>query len=129
MDLVMHCPFCPPPSACFMENSHAVAFFDGYPVSPGHALVIPRRHAASLFELDAEERAAVWELVGEVREWLCGERGPAAFNIGLNDGEEAGQTVRHAHVHVIPRYAGDVADPRGGVRWVVPEKADYWSDR
>ncbi len=129
MDRVMQCPFCPPPSACFLENAHAVAFFDGYPVSPGHALVIPRRHAASLFELDPEERAAVWELVSEVRERLSLERSPDAFNIGLNDGEAAGQTVGHAHVHVIPRYAGDTTDPRGGVRWIVPGKADYWSER
>ena len=66
-------------------------------------------------------------LVASVREQLQQEFKPDAFNIGVNDGTAAGQTVLHAHVHVIPRYAGDVPDPRGGVRWIIPEKADYWS--
>jgi diadenosine tetraphosphate (Ap4A) HIT family hydrolase len=76
--------------------------------------------------LPEEERAAVWSLVARVRGKLVSELQPDGFNVGVNDGAAAGQTVPHAHVHVIPRRAGDVADPRGGVRWVVPAKARYW---
>lgn len=99
---------------------------DGYPVSLGHSLVVPVRHIASLFDLPADEIAAVWAEVARVREQLSAEFGVSAFNIGMNDGLAAGQTVPHAHVHVIPRRIGDVADPRGGVRWVIPEKAAWW---
>lgn len=74
-----------------------------------------------------KEQAEVWKLVAEVRAMLVAELHPDGFNIGLNDGTPAGQTVMHAHVHVIPRQHGDVADPRGGVRWVIPEKAGYWT--
>lgn len=91
--------------------------------------MVPARHVASIFDLTDEERAELWQTVADVRTQLVEDFQPQAFNIGLNDGEAAGQTVPHAHVHVIPRYAGDVIDPRGGVRWVIPEKADYWSNR
>ena len=89
--------------------------------------MIPRKHVVSLFELSTAEQADLWMLVASVREQLQQEFNPDGFNIGVNDGTAAGQTVLHAHVHVIPRYAGDVPDPRGGVRWIIPEKADYWS--
>ena len=105
----------------------AVALLDGFPVSPGHTLVVPRRHQGSLFDLPPEEQEDIWALVGLVRERLRFEHQVDGFNVGLNDGPAAGQTVLHAHVHVIPRYEGDLPDPRGGVRWVIPEKADYWS--
>jgi diadenosine tetraphosphate (Ap4A) HIT family hydrolase len=108
------------------ESELAVAFKDAFPVNPGHALIIPRRHVPSLFELTAEERAAVWALLPAVKERLDARHSPAGYNVGVNVGEAAGQTVGHAHVHVIPRFAGDVEDPRGGVRWVVPERAKYW---
>ena len=91
--------------------------------------MIPLKHVASLFELSATEQADLWQLVASVREQLQGEFNPDGFNVGLNDGTAAGQTVMHAHIHVVPRYVGDVADPRGGVRWIIPEKADYWSKR
>ncbi|MBN1675254.1 MAG: HIT family protein [Kiritimatiellae bacterium] len=120
-------PFHPiAPARILIATEHAVAFLDKYPVSDGHTLVVPRKVVASLYELNPAEQAAVWELVREVRELLKERYRPAGFNIGLNDGAAAGQTIGHAHVHVIPRYEGDVPDPRGGVRRVLPEKARYW---
>ena len=121
------CPFCnPEASRIRLENEVAVAVLDGFPVAEGHTLVVPRRHVASLFDLAVEEQEALWRLVALVRAGLCDGLKPDGFNIGVNDGVAAGQTVMHAHVHVIPRRSGDVADPRGGVRWVVPGKAAYW---
>jgi diadenosine tetraphosphate (Ap4A) HIT family hydrolase len=108
------------------ENGRAVAFPDAFPVSQGHALVVPRRHVESYFSLNADEQAAVWELAWAVRQQLEESLRPAGYNLGINDGFAAGQTVEHAHLHVIPRYEGDVEDPRGGVRWVIPERAAYW---
>lgn len=110
-----------------LESEFALAFLDGFPVTQGHTLVIPRQHVASLFELPAEEQAAVWALVAQVRGLLLEELHPDGFNVGVNDGTAAGQTLMHAHIHVIPRRHGDVADPRGGVRWVIPDTAEYWS--
>jgi len=121
------CPFCQiNTSRILLANDLAVAIIDGYPVSPGHSLIIPRRHIASIFEATAAEQAELWEMVVKTRELLQAEHQPDGFNIGINDGEAAGQTVLHLHIHLIPRYAGDITDPRGGVRWVRPEKAPYW---
>ncbi|MBI5486029.1 MAG: HIT family protein [Deltaproteobacteria bacterium] len=103
-----------------------VALADAYPVSPGHVLIVPRRHEPDFFRLTDEERAAMWEMVPAVRRTIERNHAPAGYNIGINVGAAAGQTVPHAHLHVIPRYAGDSADPRGGVRWVLPERARYW---
>ena len=111
-----------------MTHGTAAALHDGFPVSPGHTLVVPRRHVGSLFDLAPEEQQDIWALVARVRERLNADHQVDGFNVGLNDGPAAGQTVLHAHVHVIPRYEGDLPDPRGGVRWVIPAKADYWSD-
>ncbi len=123
----MECPFCRIESSRVCnENEHAVAIRDSYPLSPGHTLIIPKQHAACLFELSEAAQTAVWKLVAEVRKQLLGEFRPDGFNVALNDGAAAGQTVMHVHVHVIPRYAGDVPDPRGGVRWIIPAKAAYW---
>jgi diadenosine tetraphosphate (Ap4A) HIT family hydrolase len=88
--------------------------------------VVPVRHVVSIFDLQPDELADVWRLVGEVRAALAASHTPDGFTIGVNDGEAAGQTVGHAHVHVIPRRRGDVPDPRGGVRWVIPDRAPYW---
>ena len=110
----------------FLHNEAAIALWDSYPVSEGHALVVPRKHVATLFELGKPEYQLLWELVAEVRAAITKELQPDGFNIGVNDGPAAGQTVPHAHIHIIPRRFGDVADPRGGVRWVIPEKAKYW---
>lgn len=125
-----HCPFCHlPESRVWLTSATCVAFFDGYPVAEGHALVIPRRHVASLFELSAAEYADAWEVVARVRQELTERFHPDGFNVGVNDGAAAGQTVPHAHIHVIPRKNGDVVDPRGGIRWVIPGKANYWTKR
>lgn len=121
------CPFCRlETNRVRLEGEFAVAFLDGFPVTEGHTLVIPKRHVASLFELPDVEQVAVWMLVAKVRALLMADIKPDGFNVGLNDGTSAGQTVMHAHVHVIPRRHGDVADPKGGVRWVIPDKASYW---
>ncbi len=100
-----------------------MAIYDGFPVSPGHTLIIPKRHVASFFEATKEEQGAMLDLLAEMRQRLQTERNPDGFNIGINDGAAAGQTVMHLHIHLIPRYAGDQPDPRGGVRWIFPDKA------
>ena len=123
------CPFCQlRDDRCVIVTQHIRAFRDQFPVSKGHTLIIPRRHVASIFDLHDDELQSIWNAVAQVRQQLQDEFTPDAFNIGVNDGAAAGQTVLHAHVHVIPRYAGDVPDPRGGVRWIIPDKADYWSN-
>jgi diadenosine tetraphosphate (Ap4A) HIT family hydrolase len=103
-----------------------VAFLDGFPLTPGHTLVIPKQHVASLFDLPEEQQASIWLLVAQVRETLNAEYHPDGFTIGINDGSAAGQTIMHAHVHVIPRRHGDIPDPKGGIRWIFPDKARYW---
>jgi diadenosine tetraphosphate (Ap4A) HIT family hydrolase len=123
------CPFCElAPAEVWAQGRFARAFFDRYPIADGHTLVVPTRHVGSIFALPAEERAVLWELVAEVRTRLEQTHHTEAFTIGINDGQHAGQTVAHAHVHVIPRQKGDVPDPRGGVRWVIPNRARYWAD-
>lgn len=123
------CPFCELLVAkrTLAERPLAAAVADAFPLSPGHVLVVPRRHVADVFQLTAEELADVVTLVGEMHARLVDERRPDGFNVGVNVADAGGQTVAHAHVHVIPRYAGDVADPRGGVRWIIPARARYWA--
>ncbi len=99
---------------------------DRYPVSLGHTLVIPKRHIASFFEATEEEQAALWAALHRARAGLDAEHSPDGYNIGINDGAAAGQTVMHLHIHLIPRYLDDSDDPRGGVRWIFPDKAKYW---
>ena len=121
------CPFCSVAEVrVVVQNDAAVAVRDAYPVSAGHVLVMPRRHVASVYDLDNVEHEALWLLVREARNKLHTESAPHGFNIGINDGEAAGQTIMHAHVHVIPRWRGDVVDPRGGIRHVIPGMAKYW---
>ena len=121
------CPFCDPaPDRLITESDDVVALYDGFPVSPGHALVAPRRHVACWSEATEEEKSAIWREIDVVRSILDTRHQPDAFNIGINDGIAADQTVMHVHVHIIPRYLGDVDDPRGGIRWVVPNRATYW---
>lgn len=120
------CPFCQlPPADIIGENALGRFFADRYPVSPGHLLIVPRRHVATYFEATQEEQQALWDLVKEAQAWLQHHRAPDGYNIGINVGETAGQTVFHLHIHLIPRYQGDMEDPRGGVRHVIPEKAKY----
>jgi diadenosine tetraphosphate (Ap4A) HIT family hydrolase len=121
-------PFHPvDPDRIILETRDAVAFLDKYPVSEGHTLVVPKIAVITLGELAPEVEAGLWKAVRQVRDLLEEQYWPDGFNIGVNDGRAAGQTIPHAHIHVIPRYAGDVPDPRGGIRWVVPERAKYWS--
>ncbi len=123
-------PFCRPDSSRILHDGPLVYVLrDGYPVSPGHALVIPRRHVGSFFETTPQERAALLAALDEARRAVEREHRPDGWNVGINDGPAAGQTVAHLHVHLIPRYKGDRSDPRGGVRWIFPDRADYWSKR
>jgi diadenosine tetraphosphate (Ap4A) HIT family hydrolase len=108
-----------------LENDLACAIYDKYPVNPGHLLIIPKRHLASLFEMAPAERAALFELLQQGRELLQRQFQPDGLNIGINDGTAAGQSVMHLHIHLIPRFDGDIDNPRGGVRGVIPEKRVY----
>ena len=122
----MTCPFCNPVAdEIVAKNDLCYARWDGYPVSKGHLLVIPFRHVADYFSLTVEEKQAVLALVDECKEVIEKNLRPAGYNIGFNVGKAAGQTVMHCHCHMIPRYVGDVRDPKGGVRGVVPGSIDY----
>lgn len=124
-----NCPFCELPAARILfSTDEALVIRDAFPVSPGHTLVIPRRHIGSFFELTDAERTCMLELLAQAKAELDRSFQPDGFNIGINDGAAAGQTVPHLHLHLIPRYLGDVPDPRGGVRWVMPAKAKYWGE-
>ena len=121
------CRFCNLSSTdIVIANELAVVSRDSYPVSPGHTLVIPKRHVGSFFDTTKDERLALLELIDQAKLALDSEFHPAAYNLGLNDGPAAGQSIPHVHFHLIPRYEGDRTDARGGVRWVLPEKAKYW---
>ena len=119
------CPLCKLATRAMAENNLAVAGYDGFPVSPGHVLIVPRRHVATMGEATFSERRAIFDLIHEVQ-GLVKNLQPDGFNIGINDGVAAGQTVQHLHVHVIPRYFGDQEDPRGGIRNIFPKRAKYW---
>ena len=122
------CPFCSlPESRIVQSNDIGWVIRDAYPVSPGHTLVIPKRHVGSFFDLTDDERVALLALLTTAKAQIDVENRPDGYNVGVNDGPAAGQTVLHLYIHLIPRYLGDGADPRGGVRWVIPRKADYWS--
>lgn len=111
------------------ENEHMVWILDRNPVSPGHSLIVSKRHVASFFETTAPEREAFLSLLDRAREHVRQNHAPSGYNIGINEGPDAGQSVLHFHAHLIPRFAGDSQDPRGGVRWVIRDRADYWSQR
>ncbi len=120
------CPFCHVSLDRVIERTeHAFSMLDAYPVSPGHTLVIVRRHVASPFDLTAQEAADIAKLVWMTRDRLDVSSHPSGYNLGVNVGTDAGQTVMHMHVHVIPRYSGDITDPAGGVRNVLPGKGRY----
>ena len=126
----MSCPFCTKISERIVEeNEYAIWIYDGFPVSSGHSLILPKRHVASFFDVTHKERLAMLFLVDRAKTKAQETHHPDAFNIGINDGQSAGQTVPHVHLHLIPRYNGDVDDARGGLRWVLPNKADYRSGR
>jgi diadenosine tetraphosphate (Ap4A) HIT family hydrolase len=124
------CYLCTLPAERIMgENEHAVWVLDLHPVSPGHSLIVSKRHVGSFFETPPAEREAILSLLEQAREHVNRNHSPAGYNVGINEGEAAGQTTPHVHVHLIPRFTGDRKNPRGGVRWVIPEKADFWSPR
>ena len=118
------CIFCIP-RAVTRQNGLAYSTRDSYPVSPGHTLIIPSRHCSDFFDLSPEEVAACMELLVEERKSLDDELRPDGYNMGVNVGPAGGQSVLHVHIHLIPRYAGDHPNPQGGVRQVIPWKADY----
>lgn len=124
------CPFCnPAPDRIILETELVLGLWDGYAVSPGHALLVPRRHVDGWSAATPEEQVGLCKAIAEAQVAIANRYKPDGYNVGFNEGGAAGQTVPHLHIHVIPRYRGDVADPRGGVRWVVPAKADYWSGK
>jgi len=119
------CLFCTDPKGVLQGNELVYSARDTYAVSPGHTLVIPKRHVASFFDLTPEEINACMEQINEVRKSVDEEFKPDGYNIGVNVGPAAGQSIFHVHIHVIPRYKGDVENPQGGVRHVLPGKAHY----
>lgn len=123
----LSCPFCNPNSNVdlILESAQAYSILDKFPVNPGHALIIPKRHVSDYFELSFKEQSSCIFMLNKVKELIQKRFNPDGFNIGLNIGEIAGQTVDHVHIHLIPRFKGDVEDPRGGVRGVIPERKHY----
>lgn len=122
-----NCPFCKPDSEreLIVESATAYAIYDKFPVNDGHALIIPIRHCEDYFDLSFKEQAACMFMLNKVKEIVLDRFKPDGFNVGINVGEKAGQTVNHVHIHLIPRYNGDVEEPRGGVRCVIPKKQQY----
>ena len=119
-----NCPFCAR-SDTVLRNDLAYACYDKYPVTAGHMLLIPFRHIAGFFEATQEERLALLSLLDDAKCLIDRLHRPDGYNIGVNVGECAGQTIGHLHIHCIPRYKGDMDDPRGGVRGVIPGKQAY----
>ena len=125
----------PAPTTCFFcsrtpdnyedEGTHTFTMFDEHPVSPGHTLIVLKRHVVSAFDMWPEEWAEIQEALLNARWHIERKHSPTGFNVGINVGEAAGQTVMHVHIHLIPRYTGDHPNPRGGVRGIFPSKADY----
>lgn len=128
MNQPVECQFCNlPKNRILFEHGKTLVFRDAFPISLGHTLIIPSRHVTSIFELDLDEREDLFQALSRTRDELTSDIKPDGFNIGINDGISAGQTVMHLHVHLIPRFFGDVVDPRGGIRWIFSDKAKYWS--
>ncbi|MCF8305466.1 MAG: HIT family protein [Ignavibacteriales bacterium] len=122
-----YCPFCNPDSDrdLIVESATAYAIYDKFPVNDGHTLIIPKKHCSDYFDLTFKEQAACIFMLNKVKEIVSKKFNPDGFNIGINIGEKAGQTVKHVHIHLIPRYDGDIEEPRGGVRGVIPNKQKY----
>jgi diadenosine tetraphosphate (Ap4A) HIT family hydrolase len=117
----LSCELCRP-AEVVAENALAYARHDSHSLAPGHVIVVPKRHVAGFFDMTAEERSAVLALLVEAQKIIGARHSPDGWNIGANVGKAAGQARMHVHVHLIPRYAGDVADPRGGIRCVLPKR-------
>ena len=121
------CPFCTLVNRkIYLENDLSIGILDGFPISNGHSLIIPKRHVGSIFDIQKDELLSLFNLLADVKNKLTEQFSPDGFNIGINDNEAAGQTISHVHIHLIPRYRGDQEDPRGGIRWIFPDKAKYW---
>ena len=118
------CFFCKTEDYIF-ENELAKGRFDGFPVSEGHMEFVTKRCVPTFFETTTEEKIAIFELIDQAKEYLDNKYHPDGYNIGMNCGESAGQSIMHVHVHLIPRYKGDVKNPRGGVRGVIPSRQNY----
>ena len=121
------CPFCnlKAERKIIAESASTYAIFDMYPVSPGHTLIIPKSHKQDYFDLSLEEQSDCWGLVSMVKGLISERFNPDGYNIGVNVGDSAGQTVLHVHIHLIPRYKNDMERPEGGVRGVIPGKRLY----
>jgi len=120
------CPFCMlPPEKYLAHNDFGFVLRDLFPVNPGHTLIIPKRHVGSFFALNRDEVDGLWQLMHLAKVQIDAEFAPVDYNIGINDGPRAGQTVPHVHIHLMPRYPDDTADPRGGVRRIISERAIY----
>ena len=125
MNLNQPCPFCNVERKIILESELSFAIYDAFPVNEGHALIITKRHTANYFDLTLDEQKDCIELLNRVKLIVQEKYKPAGFNVGININEAAGQTVPHVHIHLMPRYKGDVEEPRGGVRGVIPEKKIY----
>lgn len=122
----MNCIFCNiDTDRVILENDTAYAIFDKFPVSKGHMLIISKNHIKDYFETNKQDRDGLWKLIDMCKKYLEESYKPAGYNVGINCGEAAGQTVMHLHIHLIPRYIGDISNPRGGVRGVIPDKRIY----
>lgn len=121
------CIFCQPESEreIIVESATAYAIYDKFPVNKGHALIIPKKHVENYFDLTFKEQSACFFMLNKVKEIITEEFKPKGFNVGINIGKAAGQTIFHVHIHLIPRYIGDVDEPRGGVRGLIPNKQKY----
>ena len=121
-----NCPFCNiEEERIILKNDLCYAIYDKFPVNEGHILIIPFRHFSSFFDATKEEKIAIFDLLDDCKKLLDDKFKPDGYNIGVNVGHYAGQTIFHLHVHLIPRYKGDIDNPRGGVRGVIPEKRMY----
>lgn len=118
------CPFCSFDDIV-LRNELAYVRFDKHPVNPGHCLIITFRHVADFFATTDDERQAMLALTEAAKQMLDRNFAPQGYNLGINVGKVAGQTVPHVHLHLIPRYAGDTGNPRGGVRGVIPVRQNY----
>lgn len=119
------CLFCKDAKGVSLKNELAYSARDSYAVSPGHTVVVPKRHVSAFFDLSQDEVAACMDLINEEKKLIDEEFNPDGYNIGVNIGPAAGQSILHVHIHIIPRYEGDVENPQGGVRHVIPKKAHY----
>jgi diadenosine tetraphosphate (Ap4A) HIT family hydrolase len=130
-DAIPDCIFClqyhPDKNLIMVQNETFFARYDNFPAAPGHVEIVPKRHVVSFFDLSPEEVRAAYELLLQAQERLAEQHRPAGYTIGVNEGTAAGRSVDHLHIHLIPRYKGDVEDPRGGIRQIVPGcEPDLW---